>query len=92
MEALDQLQASVERLLREMEGLRQRNAELEQEVERQYREIVEEHAKIVKLEGANRNLMVAHALSADSPNRQRAKNRLSVLINEVDRAMAILKK
>lgn len=92
MESLTQLEQSIEQLLVkyrqllvDFEDLRQKNIDLRQE-------IIASHAELQSLKEKNRQLLIARSLSETDETRENAKQQLTRIIAQIDRAMEVLKK
>lgn len=94
MESLDTLEHSLHELLARYEAQQQQITALHEENRRQRDEIIRTHAELVKLKADYNHLHTAHALVADDVDdkeRARARQRITNLIAQVDRAIEVLK-
>lgn len=93
MKALSTLEMNLQVLINQYQDLQKQYAELQQENERQREEIMRTHADLIQLQSDYKHLETAHALLAentDNEQRERVKQRISNLIAQIDRAMAVL--
>ncbi|MCR5050032.1 MAG: hypothetical protein K6A36_03005 [Paludibacteraceae bacterium] len=91
MQALDDLSHSVRELLERYEALRQENARLKEDSERQREELIRTHSELLALQQQNRRLVIANAMGQSEGNEE-AQKRLTALIAQVDRAITVLKR
>ncbi len=94
MESLDSLEHNLRELLNRYEAQQQQITALQEENRRQREEIIRTHAELVKLKSDYNHLHTAHALVAndvDDEERARARQRITNLIAQVDRAIEVLK-
>lgn len=91
MESLTSLDDNVHRLLQRLAGLEQEVAILNQDKENLRQEIVRTHAELAELQDKYRKLQLAHAMLGGDEDRQYAKNQITNLISQVDRAIEALK-
>lgn len=91
MLALDDLSNNVHILLERYQALREENARLKDERDRQRQELIRTHAELLDLQLKNRRIATANALTAAETNEEALK-RINALIAQVDRAIAALKK
>lgn len=94
MESLESLEHSLRELLSRYEAQQQQITDLQEENQRQRDEIIRSHAELVKLKADYNHLYTAHALVAndvEDKERARARQRITNLIAQVDRAIEVLK-
>ena len=91
MESLDQLSQNVHLLLERYEALRQENARLREDGERQRAELIRSHSELQQLQQQYKNLATANALTA-LESKEVALKRVNALIAQVDRAIGALKR
>lgn len=91
MESLDQLSQNVHLLLERYEVLRQENARLREDGERQRAELIRSHSELQQLQQQYKNLATANALTA-MESKEVALKRVNALIAQVDRAIGALKR
>ena len=92
MQALDQLEASVRQLIDEQDRLRAQLTELRDQNEAMRAELVRTHGEMNDLQQQYRALLTAHQMTGGTEgDRQRAKDQLSLIIGQVNRAMEALK-
>lgn len=89
MQSLDDLSQNVHLLLERYEALRQENARLREDADRQRKELVQAHSELVALQQQNRRLATVNALTM-AESREEATKRINALIAQVDRAIAAL--
>lgn len=94
MDSLNALEQNMHELLDRYRAQQQTIAALREENTRQREEIIRTHAELVQLQTDYKHLQTAHALVADhldEEERRRARQRITNLIAQVDRAMEVLK-
>lgn len=91
MQSLDELSQNLHLLLDRYEALRQENASLREDAERQRQELIRTHSELLELQQQNRRIATANAMSA-AEGKEEALKRINALIAQVDRAIAALKK
>ena len=91
MESLDQLSQNVHLLLERYEALRQENARLREDGERQRAELIRSHSELQQLQQQYKSLATANALTA-MESKEVALKRVNALIAQVDRAIGALKR
>ena len=94
MESLESLEHNLRELLNRYEAQQQQITALQEENRRQREEIIRTHAELVKLKSDYNHLHTAHAFVAtdvDDEERARARQRITNLIAQVDRAIEVLK-
>ena len=80
-------QANVEQLLQQCSELLEQNASLRRTNEEQRNEIMRSHEELEVLKRKYKHLQTAHALSAQTEDKEQAKRRLTILIQMVDKAI-----
>jgi hypothetical protein len=91
MQALDDLSQNVHVLLERYEALREENARLRADIEKQREELIRTHSELLELQQKNRRIAVVNGL-VTAEGEEEAYKRLSALIAQVDRAIAALKR
>ena len=95
MESLVALEQNLQQLLSQYQKLQEDMQLLKEENIRQREEILQSHADFQQLKKEYNRLQVAHALISEEgmndEERQKAKQRFTVLISQIDKALAILK-
>lgn len=95
MESLVALEYNLQQLLSQYQKLQQEMQQLKQENIRQREEILQSHAELQQLKKDYTRLQTAHALlngeGMNDEERQKAKQRLTTLIAQVDKALEVLK-
>ncbi len=91
MDSLTLLDNSVRRLLGRIAELEQQVTALQQDKEDQRQEIVRTHGELAVLQDKYRKLQLAHAMLGGDEDRQYAKNQITNMISQVDRAIEVLK-
>lgn len=91
MQALDDLSQNVQLLLERYDALRQENARLQEDVERQRQELIRTHSELVELQQKNRRIATANAMIS-AEGAEEANKRLNALIAQVDRAINALRR
>ena len=95
MDSLTQLSQNITQLLEQYNELQTQVQFLKEENIRKREEIMQSHAELLQLKKDYQRLQAAHALLAgDSLNdeqRQKAKQRLTAIISQVDKALETLK-
>ena len=95
MDSLDNLSKNVHQLVEQYQELQNQIQLLKDENIRQREEIMQSHAEIQQLKKEYHHLQVAHSLIANdeinNEERQKAKQRLSLIISQIDKTIEILK-
>ena len=91
MQVLDEFSQNVYLLLERYEALRQENAALKEDVERQRQELIRTHSELLELQQQNKRIAVVNALCSEEGN-ELALKRINALIAQVDRAINALKR
>ncbi|MBQ0136785.1 MAG: hypothetical protein KBS40_02110 [Bacteroidales bacterium] len=91
MELLAQLEENIHRLLERVSTLEQEVDTLRQTNDDQRQEMMRTHGELVTLQEKYRKLQLAHAMLGGEEDRQRAKNQLTNMITQLDRALETLK-
>ena len=89
-ELLLSLEKNLDALLSERESLRQEVSRLTDANERQRQEMIRTHAELENLKREYEQLRLAHALLADSPDRDIAKRQITKMIHLVDKALSLV--
>lgn len=84
------LQQQVELLVQKYIALQQQLVFLEEANQRQYDELLRAHAELDELRNKHKQLMVAHALSAQSEDRAQAKRLITALISKIDQTLCLM--
>ncbi|MBO6075172.1 MAG: hypothetical protein J6P74_08595 [Paludibacteraceae bacterium] len=92
MDYLQEIEQNVSRLVTAYEQARRDNAALQQQLKQQDEELFNLRADIKQKEAELRNLQIAHALTVDSPQRQKAKNHIRSIIADIDKTIDTLKR
>ncbi len=92
MDYLQEIEQNVSRLVTAYEQARRDNAALQQQLKKQDEELFNLRADIKQKEAELRNLQIAHALTVDSPQRQKAKNHIRSIIADIDKTIDTLKR
>ena len=94
MESLVVLEQNLQQLLSQYQKLQEDMQLLKQENIRQRDEILQSHAELQQLKMDYNRLQTAHALLAGDElaeeKRQKAKQRLTTIISQIDRALEVL--
>jgi len=91
MEPLAQLEDNVHRLLERVDQLEQEVASMRQTNADQRQEMMRTHGELAELQEKYRKLQLAHSMLGGEEDRQRAKNQLTNMISQLDRAIETLK-
>ena len=91
MQVLDDLSQNIRVLLERYEALRQENAQLRLDIDKQRQELIRTHSELLEMQQQNRRIVTANALSS-AVGAEEATKRLNALIAQVDRAINALKK
>lgn len=95
MESLVDLELNLQQLLSQYQKLQEDMQHLKEENIRQRDEILQSHAELQQLKMDYNRLQTAHALLAGDElaeeKRQKAKQRLTTIISQIDRALEVLK-
>lgn len=95
MDSLVLLEQNIQQLLVQYQELQEQVRLLKEENIRQREEILQSHADIQQLKKDYNRLQTAHALIAEKglneEERQKARQRLTSIISQIDKALAVLK-
>lgn len=95
MESLALLEQNISQLLTQYQELQEAMSVLKKENIRQRDEIVQSHAELQQLKKDYNRLQAAHALLSRNDlceeDRQKAKQRLTSIISQIDKALEVLK-
>jgi len=89
---LQQIEQNVARLVEAYEQARRDNTALQQQLKAQDEELFALRTEIKQKEAELRTLQIAHALTVDSPQRQKAKNHIRSIIADIDKTIDVLKR
>ena len=92
MEYLQEIERNVSRLVEAYEQARRDNTALQQQLKAQDEELFALRTEIKQKEAELRTLQIAHALTVDSPQRQKAKNHIRSIIADIDKTIDVLKR
>lgn len=84
---LQQLEANVNRLLSAHVALQKENDALKQTVKHQREELLRTYGELSVLQKEYKTLLTAHALSGNTGDKVKARERLTRLIDMVDKAL-----
>ena len=85
MEYLQEIEQNVSRLVAAYEQARRDNVALQAEIKQRDEELFNLRNEVKQAQADLRTLQIAHALTVDSPQRQKAKNHIRSLITDIDR-------
>ena len=91
MQELDELEQAVHSLLTRYDQLQAEMTALREEHDRQRSELLRTHGELYDLQQKYRALLTAHHMLGGDENRLQAKQQLSLIIQQVNRAMEALK-
>ena len=80
------------RLVTAYEQARRDNIALQQQIKQQDEELFALRTQIKQAQNDLKNLQIAHALTVDTPQRQKAKNHIRSIIADIDRTIDVLKR
>ena len=92
MDYLQDIEQNVSRLVAAYEQARRDNAALQQQLKAQDQELFNLRTEIKQKDADLRNLQRAHALTVDTPQRQKAKNHIRSIIADIDKTIDVLKR
>jgi len=92
VEYLQEIERNVSRLVEAYEQARRDNTALQQQLKAQDEELFALRTEIKQKEAELRTLQIAHALTVDSPQRQKAKNHIRSIIADIDKTIDVLKR
>ena len=92
MEYLQEIEQNVSRLVAAYEQARRDNVALQTEIKQRDEELFNLRNEVKQAQADLRTLQIAHALTVDSPQRQKAKNHIRSLITDIDRTIDVLKR
>ena len=91
MEQLQEIEQNVSHLVEAYKQARRENVALQEQLKQQNDELFVLRTQIKQTQTDLRNLQIAHALTVDSPQRQKAKNHIQSIIADIDRTIDVLK-
>lgn len=91
METIETLESTIQLLLCRMRDLAEENRKLKNSNEEQRKEIIRSHGEINDLRNKMICMQTAHAMTGSAEQRLKAKEKLTRMIVQVDRAIASLK-
>ena len=91
MEQLQEIEQNASRLIEAYKQARRENVPLQEQLKQQNDELFVLRTQIKQTQTDLRNLQIAHALTVDSPQRQKAKNHIQSIIADIDRTIDVLK-
>lgn len=95
MDSLNELTQNLTQLLEQYQELQEQVRLLKEENIRKRDEIMQSHAELQQLKKDYQHLQVAHAMTSgeglNEEERQKAKQRLTSIINQIDKALETLK-
>ena len=92
MEHLQEIEQNVSRLVNAYREARRDNAALHEQIQSKDNELFQLREQLKQVQGELRTLQIAHALTVDTPQRQKAKNHIRSIIADIDRTIDELKK
>ncbi|MBO7501733.1 MAG: hypothetical protein J6T32_00780 [Paludibacteraceae bacterium] len=92
MNSLASLEDSIRQLIARYDSLQQELQTLKLENRQQREEILRSHAELQTLRTNYNRLQTAASMLGDNDQRERAKQQLTYLIQQVDKAMEVLRK
>lgn len=92
MEYLQEIEQNVSRLVTAYEQARRDNIALQQQIKQQDEELFALRTQIKQAQNDLKNLQIAHALTVDTPQRQKAKKHIRSIIADIDRTIDVLKR
>ena len=92
MEYLQEIEQNVSRLVAAYEQARRDNVALQAEIKQRDEELFNLRNEVKQAQADLRTLQIAHALTVDSPQRQKAKNHIRSLITDIDQTIDVLKR
>jgi hypothetical protein len=84
------LQDKIAQLKSLYESEKSKNQVLEAELERQKKELMYDHRNLLELQAKHDNLVTIGLLSVTEEERKKAKQRLSKMVREIDKCLALL--
>ena len=90
-QTLQELEQSVTHLLRDYKEVCHQLDILNEANQKQREEIIRSHAEFAELQAKYKALQTAHALVADSPERDVARKQLTSILRKVDNTLQLLK-
>lgn len=84
------LQGNIEQLKALYEEEKSKNQVLESELEREKKELMFAHKNLLDLQAKYDNLITKGLLSVTEDERQKAKHRLTKMVREIDKCLALL--
>ncbi|MDR3705393.1 MAG: hypothetical protein P4L28_05760 [Paludibacteraceae bacterium] len=90
IQLLQSLHLKIEQLKALYEKEKAKNQVLVQELEKEKKELMYAHKKMLELQTNYDNLLTAGLLSVNEDERKKAKYRLSKMVREIDKCLALL--
>ena len=90
IQLLQSLHLKIEQLKALYENEKAKNQVLVQELEKEKKELMYAHKKMLELQTNYDNLLTAGLLSVNEDERKKAKYRLSKMVREIDKCLALL--
>lgn len=91
MDSLSQLETTVRELLDRYQQLKAENEDLRLRLTDREEDLIQAHAELKTLRERNRTLTIARSLSETDESREAARQQLTAIISQVDKALAVLK-
>lgn len=91
MDYLQEIEQNVSRLVEAYTAARRDNAALQEQVEQKDKELFDLRTQLKQTQNELRTLLIAHALTVDSPQRTKAKNHIRSIIADIDKTIETLK-
>jgi len=80
----------VRQLMKQFELLRTENKSLNEKIQQKNNDLMDAHVLISKLRKENADLMLAHMLGVTEEERKISKQRLTKMMREIDKCIALL--
>ena len=82
----------VKQLMKRFELLRVENKSLNEKIQQKNDDLIDAHTQITELRKKNADLMLAHTLGVTEEERKISKQRLTKMMREIDKCIALLTK
>lgn len=90
IQLLQSLQTNIDKIKHLYEAEKVKNQELSKELDRQKAEVMYAHKSILELQTKYDNLVMKGLLSINEEERKKAKYRLTKMVREIDKCLALL--
>jgi chromosome segregation ATPase len=89
-ELIDGFEKKLHKLMSEYQSLKEQNTLLKAEIERKHNDLMYAHQEILELRKNYDHLRIAGSMSLTEDDRAEAKQRISKMVREIDKCLALL--